>query len=100
MMHNNWSLVVASRDLSHEIAIWNRTCQSLPNFTYEESAVKEIVAMKVEELKSELDRRMADRAKEGKVFDNSSSMTDEQVWSHLVMFIVPFLVKRRGAGPQ
>ena len=56
--------------------------------------------MKVEELKSELDRRMADRAKEGKVFDNSSSMTDEQVWSHLVMFIVPFLVKRRGAGPK
>ena len=54
--------------------------------------------MKVEELKSELDRRMADRAKEGKVFDNSSSMSDEQVWSHLVMFIVPFVVKCKGWG--
>ena len=53
-----------SQDLNHEILIWNRTSQSLPNFTFEESAVKEIVAMKVEDLRSELARKMAARYNE------------------------------------
>lgn len=43
--------------LRHEIVIWNRTAQSLSSFSKEESAVKEIVSIKVDELVDELERR-------------------------------------------
>ena len=61
--------------------------------------------MKVEELRSELDRRIADRAKEGKVFDNTSSMGDEQVLVAFGQFVIStYLVKNRwgqvGPGPS
>ena len=49
------------RDIKHEIVIWNKTAQSLSNFSKEEAAVKDIVAMKIEELTQELEEKLEKR---------------------------------------
>ena len=38
-------------ELRHEIIVWNKTLRSLGNFTKEEAVVKEIISLKIEELR-------------------------------------------------
>lgn len=45
-------------DLRHEIIIWNKTLRGLGNLSKEEVIVKEIIGMKIEELRDEYDGLM------------------------------------------
>lgn len=46
-------------DLRHELIIWHRTLHGLSNFSREEAMVKEIIGLKIEELRGELDEKVA-----------------------------------------
>ena len=65
------------RDLRHEVIIWNRTAQSLSNFSKEESLVKEIVEIKVEELVNELEKKVEERRKFGRSFESWQDMEED-----------------------
>ena len=74
--------------LRHEIVVWNRTAQSLPNFSKEEAAVKEIVSIKVDELVDELERRMEDRKIHGKSVEggNESISADYSITNKALVY--------------
>ncbi|TRY70042.1 hypothetical protein TCAL_02876 [Tigriopus californicus] len=42
------------KDLKHEIKIWKRTAQGMPNYTREEAQVKTAIELKIQELKEHL----------------------------------------------
>lgn len=44
-------------DLKHEIKIWKRTAQGMPNYTREEALVKAAIELKIQELKEQLMER-------------------------------------------
>ncbi len=50
-------------ELKHEIIIWNRTLQFLSNFSREEAVVKEIIGLKINELRDEYDERVAEKGR-------------------------------------
>ena len=48
-------------ELKHEIIIWNRTLRGLGNFTREEAVVKEIIGIKIDELRDIYEEKLGDR---------------------------------------
>lgn len=50
-------------DLRHEIIVWNKTLRSLGNLSKEEAVVKEIIGMKIEELRDEYEDKLSEKQK-------------------------------------
>ena len=48
-------------ELRHEIIIWSKTLRGLSNFSKEEAVVKEIIGMKIEELRDEYEARLSEK---------------------------------------
>ena len=48
-------------ELKHEIIIWNRTLRGLGNFTREEAVVKEIIGIKIDELRDIYEEKLGDK---------------------------------------
>ena len=47
-------------ELRHEIIVWNKTLRGLGNFTKEEAVVKEIIGLKIEELRDVYDEKLSE----------------------------------------
>ena len=54
-------------DLKHEIIIWNRTLQGLSNFSREEAVVKEIIGMKINELRDEYEDKLVEKGRSSSI---------------------------------
>ena len=48
-------------DLRHEIIVWHKTLRGLGNFSKEEAVVKEIISLKIEELRDDYEEKLAEK---------------------------------------
>ena len=61
-------------ELRHEIIVWNKTLRGLGNFTKEESVVKDIINVKIEELRDVYDEKLAEHQRYFNPVDDLPSM--------------------------
>ena len=61
-------------ELKHEIIIWNRTLRGLGNFTREEAVVKEIISIKIDELRDKYEEKISNKKSQFNIANDSPSL--------------------------